>query len=219
MTEAINTESMEQLGEVVDLLQNQSKEMQGKAILNRKLAEVMGAVTRLEKRGFNSHYKYKFATDADVSDLIRAELSQRRVSFRASLVHYERSGTKSICHFEMRFVDGDTGAEEKALWIAEADDKQDKGINKAATAAVKYYLLKTFLISTGDEPDADAEGPVQSKREPSAKAKNLLAGIANAETQEELEGITKAIKDAGLDAGEMNVLRNAYAKRKKEIEQ
>jgi|GEM_PF-4547377 len=50
---------------------------------------------------------------------------------------------------------GDTGATITTRWTGEAADSQDKGINKAATAALKYWLLKTFLISTGDEdPDA-----------------------------------------------------------------
>jgi hypothetical protein len=48
-------------------------------------------------------------------------------------------------------------------------DKQDKGINKAATAGLKYCLLKTFLISTCNEPEADA-GP--TAEEPLARPTN-----------------------------------------------
>lgn len=128
--------------------------------VSAKLARVMAHVKRLKKSGHNKHFGYEFATDADVSDLVRGALAEEGVAFLPSMVGYERSGKSIVCEWAMRFVDGETGDTVEAQWFSEAMDSQDKGLNKAATAAVKYYLLKTFLISTGDEPDTDADGPV-----------------------------------------------------------
>jgi len=59
---------------------------------------------------------------------------------------------------EAMFADSETGASITVTWIGEAMDGQDKGVNKALTAAVKYGLLKTMLASTGeDDPDGAAE--------------------------------------------------------------
>jgi hypothetical protein len=41
-----------------------------------------------------------------------------------------------------------------AEFLAQAIDSSDKGMNKAYTAAAKYGVMKQFLVSTGDDPDA-----------------------------------------------------------------
>lgn len=41
------------------------------------------------------------------------------------------------------------------LWAGYGDDAGDKGIYKAITGGVKYMLMKTFQISTGDDPEGD----------------------------------------------------------------
>ena len=129
-----------------------------------KLARVMGGVSRIKKSGFNQHFKYAFATDADVSDEVRSLLSDEGVAFLPSMDGFEDVRSDGKNHlirvwFTMRFLDGVTGEELTCKWCSEAIDGQDKALNKAATAAVKYFLLKTFLISTGNEPDADADAP------------------------------------------------------------
>jgi hypothetical protein len=127
-----------------------------------RMAKVMAGVHRVKKGGFNQHHQYKFATAEDVSDLIRDLLAENGVAFLPSMENIEfitREGSKSViarCRFTMRFID-EAGDHMTASWFSEAMDTQDKALNKAATAAVKYFLLKTFLVSTGDEPDPDAD--------------------------------------------------------------
>lgn len=41
------------------------------------------------------------------------------------------------------------------FWAGYGDDAGDKGIYKALTGAVKYALMKQFLVSTGDDPEGD----------------------------------------------------------------
>ena len=137
------------------------------ATLYSKLATVMGAVKRLKKTGFNQHYKYKFATDADVADLVRTELAKANVAFIPSMLRIEREqGEKqerTVIDWDFRFLCGDTGAFVAARWTSEALDSQDKGLAKAATSGCKYFLLKALMISTGDEPDTDNEGPAPTR--------------------------------------------------------
>jgi hypothetical protein len=53
-------------------------------------------------------------------------------------------------------VCGDTGECMDCIWYGEANDYADKACNKAATAATKYFLTNTFLLST-TEPESDEE--------------------------------------------------------------
>jgi ribosomal protein L37AE/L43A len=53
------------------------------------------------------------------------------------------------------FLDGDSGQELTRPWAGAGTDKEDKGLYKAMTGGEKYFLLKTFLMPTGDDPEKD----------------------------------------------------------------
>ena len=131
--------------------------------LAAKMASIMGKIERIKKAGRNEHFRYTFATSEDVSDTIRGLLAEESVAFQISMagppsqVTSERGNTRTIIPYTMRFIDGDNGEIIESVWYSEALDNQDKGINKTATAAVKYFLLKTFVMSSGDEVDTDRE--------------------------------------------------------------
>lgn len=124
-----------------------------KNTLFANMAKVMGDITRIPKSGVNKHFNYPYATDSDVSDMIRPLLAEHNIAFFADMknVHQENGYTRVT--FEFTFACGETGATITNTWVGEATDKGDKGISKAATAAEKYFLLKTFVASTGDTTD------------------------------------------------------------------
>jgi hypothetical protein len=62
----------------------------------------------------------------------------------------------TIAHMRFTLVCGETGETMACDWFGESTDYGDKSVNKAATAAEKYWLINTFLLST-TEPDADEE--------------------------------------------------------------
>ncbi len=64
-----------------------------------------------------------------------------------------------ITTLEMAFaiIDAETGTTIERPWIGTGQDKGDKGADKAYTGAVKYFLMKTFMIPTGDDPENDTK--------------------------------------------------------------
>ena len=64
--------------------------------------------------------------------------------------------------------------------IGEGSDMGDKACNKAMTAAYKYALRETFMISTGDDPDATATEPAkgQAQRRPQPTARREVQAAA-----------------------------------------
>jgi len=140
-----------------------------------KLAKIMGEVSRIPKNGKNTHFNYTFATESDISDAIRTLLSQNNIACFASMVSHDQKAVgntlKTVCTFEFTLACGDTGATHSCLWTGEANDGQDKGYNKAATAAMKYWLLKTFMIPVGEDPDADGSPNPKAGKGASANPK------------------------------------------------
>lgn len=129
-----------------------------------KLAEVMAAVERVPKRGHNDFHGYDYATEADIADEIRKELAARNVMLLPAITGHERErvGEKgqvlTTLKMEFTFVDGDTGEERTRPWMGAGTDKEDKGLFKAMTGGEKYFLLKSFLIPTGDDPERTDKG-------------------------------------------------------------
>lgn len=135
---------------------------QAQAALFAKLAKVMARLSRLPKEGRNTHFNYDFVTDGTIADAVRPALADEGVAFFASMVGVEKIEKITRAHFVFTFADGETGATYSCPWIGEAIDTQDKGPAKAATSALKYFFLKTFVLSTGD-PDDDTDGDAASK--------------------------------------------------------
>lgn len=136
--------------------------------LVRKLAEVMAAVERIPKNGFNKFHGYAYATEADVVDAVRSELAARQVMLLPSVTAHEvrdivTAGGKSerLVTLSMTFTahDGESGESLSFTALGQGQDPGDKAGYKAATGATKYALMKLFLIPTGDDPEADSKAP------------------------------------------------------------
>jgi hypothetical protein len=135
-----------------------------KKSLVAKLSEVMKEVKYIEKKGYNSFHKYKYATESDVAEKVRESLVERNVIMVPNMVSHdvrEHTNAKGKTEYivtvnmEFKFMDGDNGQEITFNMYGEGQDAGDKAVYKAITGAQKYALMKVFMIPTGDDPEAD----------------------------------------------------------------
>lgn len=144
-----------------------------------KLAAVMAAVERIPKRGRNDFHNYDYATEADIVSAIRQELAQRHVMLLPAITGSEREkvGEKGsvLTHLRMEFtfLDGESGETLTRPWLGAGTDKEDKGAYKAMTGGEKYFLLKTFLIPTGDDPEQAEESKRPAERASAAPPRQM----------------------------------------------
>jgi hypothetical protein len=142
-----------------------------------KLAEVMAAVERIAKRGHNDHFNYDFVTESDITATIRSEMASRSlmlvpdvqsVSFREV---NGRNGIQTIGQVLVKFTvkDGDSGEEFSFQMPGEGQDSGDKCLPKAITSALKYALLKLFMIPTGDDPEIEGGRKVSAAAQKAAQ--------------------------------------------------
>lgn len=131
-----------------------------------KLAEVMAALGRIEKKGFNKHQNYRFVRESDVVEALVPLLAERHLFLSSGIVKekiaplYQTSSGSQMwltkVWVEFTWHDGDTGETlGPRVVVGYGADTGDKGVYKAMTGAEKYFLMKTFLISTGDDPESD----------------------------------------------------------------
>lgn len=140
--------------------------------LAKKLVEIMAAVQRVPKNGYNEFHQYHYALEADILDALRDELSKRNVLLIPAVTGRSRDGVGEkgmvVTHLDMEFtfMDAETGETLMRPWLGAGADKEDKGAYKAMTGGEKYFLLKMFLVPTGDDPEGE-EGQ-QRKPAPSS---------------------------------------------------
>lgn len=185
----------------------------GTGHLEDRLARVTGAMSRIPKRGFNDHQKYPFVTHGDVVDAVRPALAAEGVRFKSELVKMEQTqamltsgqprATSSLpwtnweCTIDYTFSCrvGDEVEEDKTRWVGYAEDFGDKGGSKAMTATLKTFLIQTFLLSAGDDPDIPTEGGAQ-RAQPAQRAQGGGGGQAQ---RPNVSGDVRAARNACLD--------------------
>jgi hypothetical protein len=129
--------------------------------LRQKLAEVRRRIGYVQKRGHNERFNYSYVTAADIAGSVGDILSELGVIVIPSLenITYESAAghgeTTRMARVVMAytFSDVDSGEEIVAKMAGQGLDSGDKAPYKAMTGALKYALLQSFLLATGDDPE------------------------------------------------------------------
>ena len=129
--------------------------------LVEKLSEVMAVVGYVKKDAVNEFHQYRYASAEAVLKKVNAALSERgiAVSSHAELVQQNilesDKGLRvlAVVKLSMDFTDGQEIIHAEGL--GSGLDSGDKAVMKANTAALKYLVANVFLISWGDDPEAD----------------------------------------------------------------
>jgi hypothetical protein len=181
--------------------------------LRQKLAEVRRRIGYIQKRGHNERFNYSYVTAADIAGSVGDILSELGVVVIPCLenITYEsspgRGETTRMAQVVMAytFSDVDSGEEIVAKVAGQGLDTGDKAPYKAMTGALKYALLQSFLLATGDDPEDErmetrltATGTDRPIGVDEVRELERLIG----ETETDLERVLAYYKVASL--GEMN---------------
>jgi hypothetical protein len=202
--------------------------------LRQKLALVRRRLGYVQKRGHNDLHNYNYVTAADLAGAvgdILAELGVLVIPRLESISHEParsgRADAEHLTHVVMNysFVDVDTAEEIMVKVAGEGADVGDKAPYKAMTGALKYALLQSFLLATGDDPEDERLNPVDrsgASRECSSdqmiteKDLHELRRLIE-ETDTELERVLTYYKLSSLEEMTEGTFRRAFEllKRKK----
>jgi hypothetical protein len=181
--------------------------------LRQKLAEVRRRIGYIQKRGHNERFNYRYVTAADIAGAVGDILAQLGVVVVPSLesIAYEpvRTGSGQVERvarviMSYTFTDVDTAEAVTVKVPGEGLDVGDKAPYKAMTGALKYALLQSFLLATGDDPEderGDSRAALGSERVITPEQVRELQGLIE-ETGTELERVLAYYRISAL--GEMS---------------
>lgn len=169
-----------------------SAETQEKPLgLKRKLALIRRGLKSLPKNGYNAHHKYKFVRAEDAVAKAQRLLDRHDVLLIPGVEgDLQQHGSLTLVPLTYTFEDIETGEQLPCAWAGSGTDKGDKGLYKAYTGALKYFLIQFFQIKVGHE-DPEASDPTGARTE--------REGTPRIPRDRALR-IADAAKAAGLDA-------------------
>jgi hypothetical protein len=188
--------------------------------LAAKLAEIMGQMKHVKKEGFNKAQNYKFVRETDVAEMASELLAAKGIWVHQTLIaedmeplYTTNSGAQmwlTKVQIAFKFIDGATLEETlPQTFSGHGADTGDKGIYKAMTGAEKYFLMKSFLISTGDDPEADEKVDKAADAAGAATAPRVVRGSqtgvqrggrSDAATAAQVNEVARLVKELNLTA-------------------
>jgi hypothetical protein len=174
--------------------------------LREKFAEVRRRLGYIQKRGHNERHNYNYVTAADLAGSVGDILAELGVvvipQLQSISTETPRSSSDRIARVVMnyRFVDARSGEELTVRVPGEGVDPGDKAPYKAMTGALKYALLQSFLLSTGDDPEderTNSRAALGSERVITPEQVRELQGLIE-ETGTELERVLAYYRVAAL---------------------
>lgn len=140
--------------------------LQTKKNLLRKALFKKGVVARDRT---NEYDRYKYFSEAGYKKLFTELFSNAGLELTTTIDEVERftvegknnNGRQVKVLFTLSDVE--TGFAETSTFYGEGFDKGDKGLYKAYTGALKYYLANTFMVATGDDPEVESPEGVEKE--------------------------------------------------------
>ncbi|MGO9452436.1 MAG: ERF family protein [Candidatus Binataceae bacterium] len=187
--------------------------------LRQKLAEVRRRIGYVQKRGHNERFNYSYVTAADIAGAVGDLLAELGVVVipRLENISYETAASRGEATRMARvvmaytFADVDSGEQIVAKVAGQGLDPGDKAPYKAMTGALKYALLQSFLLATGDDPEeerADGRSSANPERRISADEIAILKSLID-ETGTELERVLAYYKVGSLEEMSESTYRRA----------
>lgn len=147
--------------------------------LYQKLAAITGEIGEIKKGGRNREQGFDFIEYAAVAGKLRTlfakygvvvvpRMAQTKKQHRENITSKGgKAGQSVLVDMTFTVVNADDPADKFTVqWTGEAVDYGDKATNKAATSALKYFLMRQFNVSEkGDDPDEHEVGEIAERTE------------------------------------------------------
>jgi hypothetical protein len=187
-----------------------AKEPEKVAIL-KKLHAILSDIDYIQKDATNQHHGYNYASEKAIKQALHGAFKEHRVILIPATTDQRIENGITLTHHTFTFYDVDTGDSISTEFCGQGADKQDKGVWKAITGAIKYVLTGTFLIPTGDDPEKDE--PSRDNRSNQTRQSNNAhdaSGDTRLITEKQQKRMFAISKEGEWDTGNVKELLGSY---------
>ena len=181
----------------------------------QRLLEVMKKVGYVQKDQKKVNGQYTYVKNDDVNEKLRQHIMDQEVIAIPTILESMQDGNRSVVKVSIAFVCADNPSDNVVVhFYGHGVDNQDKGVGKATTYAIKYALLKLFMLTTGDDADVEKHQidykPAEDLKKESDVEDKMEQLLENFK-ESEIELVTKYIQSLckKVGKGKDYVVRNA----------
>jgi hypothetical protein len=171
--------------------------------LRHEPAEVRRRIGYVQKRGHNERYYYRYVAAADIAGAVRDLLAElgvvvipRLESISDIPIRNSDGRVERVDRVIMTcaFTDVESGEVMTVRVPGEGLDAGDKATYKAVSGALKYELLQSFLVASGDDPEEERVHPASTStpRRETAPAERRI-------TAEQVRELKLSIDETGTE--------------------
>ena len=125
----------------------------------------MKAVGYVQKENKKVNNQYTFVSHDAVTAAVRNHFIDNGIVMTTDVKEVKQDGNRTEAFVTLRFTNIDKPEDFISITcFGYGIDPQDKGPGKAVSYAVKYGILKTLCLETGDDPEKDAIDHVPEKK-------------------------------------------------------
>jgi hypothetical protein len=124
----------------------------------QKMAYVSKNVGAVKKDGYNKHNKYNYQSIEAITSALRVLMADTGLTMFSECVAAVLDNGNWHCEYLFTFVDTENGDSKECKWRASVPAKNDKAMGAAHSYAQKYFLMRTFMISSNEDIDLDSGG-------------------------------------------------------------
>ena len=151
---------------ILDVMKKISRVMPEQKSIYKKILDVIEEISRVEKKGHNNFHNYDYVKEADLIEAVRNLLIKNNLIILNNILktqeveHKTKKGeTEYLTKVKVKYtiIDTETGEKIDLKGFGAGQDSGDKGLYKALTGSMKYFLMKNFLIASDDDPEKDTK--------------------------------------------------------------
>ena len=158
----------------------------------------MGQITYIQKEK-KAGMRYSIVSHDAVTAKVRPALLEAGIVYYPVECRTSQTGNRTEAHMTVRFVNVDDPEDcFQVESFGYGIDDQDKGPGKAMSYAVKYALLKTLGLETGDDPDLDQDATFSTKVEPGKPKSSYSLKKENPHRWGEIERMVRQCESVDL---------------------
>lgn len=182
--------------------------------LHQRLAAAMSKVTYIQKEK-KAGMRYSIVSHDSVTAKVRPALLEEGIVYYPVRTSSIQVGNRTEAMMTIRFVNIENPDDcIEVETFGYGIDDQDKGPGKAMSYAVKYALLKTLGLETGDDPDEDQN--VVFNDPVVASLETMIGLVTNKSMLDDMAAEIKK-QSVRLQPAELARLRQLFIAKQKEI--
>lgn len=179
-----------------------SKDENGTLVINEKLAQIQ-LYKKIQKvgewlaaqpwvmDGYNSHQGYEYVRSHKYREMLGKACREVGLIFKVNIGNRQFEKLESskmnltTIYGSLCFIDPETAAHEDYVVMADGSDNLDKGIFKAETMMIKYFVLNNFLLPQQQDEIDPEDGKDEKKVEKEIKKEKAETKPVNIVSKEE----------------------------------